>query len=267
MKIIKHVDRTVVLQQYESQLLFCETDENFETCSWVLKNKYTKPDCNSCTVSYLEINEKQGNQCNECMENITWNVTSKRCGIQITEITPLHLGEYQCVMNGFGDSIQGVENQNVVINLKIEEYGLKEFIMDHLLTYIIPGIVISVMLVLAIIFACILKRKQRGGKLNLFYSESFEKPKDPIILEDEITASDREVLFRENKFDPIHGSEQTPSRFANTSHDQSNSRKSGETGPELDKLLKMDHAPIHIDPDSFNCNSRPSPIYKKRQVI
>ena len=225
MKIIKHVDTTVVLQQYESHLLFCESDENFETCSWIMKNEYSKTDCNSCTVSYLEINEKHGNQCNECMENISWNITSKRCGIQITEIAPSHHGKYECVLNGFGDSVQGVNNQNIVINLNIEEYGWKKFIMDHLLTYIIPGIVISVMLILAIIFACILKRKQRGGKLNLFYSESFEKPKDPIILEDEIPTSDREVLFRENKFDPSYASEQIQSRFEDIAHKQSNKGK------------------------------------------
>ena len=258
-QIIRHANTSLKLQQRESHSLFCATDEEYETCSWFIQNEFFRDDCNGCSISYVEINAKHGNQCNACMENISWNVTSKSCGIDIIQLTPLYQGEYRCVVKGFYQDF----NQEIDIHITVPEDESDQVFMDYLLAYIVPGIVISVMLILALVLACILRRKQRAGKLNLFYSESLP-PRDPVILEDELTTSDREVLFNESKFIPRDESNVLP---FNNSNSVSIQGKDHDVVQELDKLLKLDHAPIHIDPYSFSCNSRPSPSYKKRNVI
>ena len=62
---------------------------------------------------------------------------------------------------------------------------------DYLLTFIIPAVIITCMLVLAILLACLLHKKRKAGKLNLFYSESLP-PRVPVILQDELY-EDQEV--------------------------------------------------------------------------
>ena len=42
---------------------------------------------------------------------------------------------------------------------------------EYLLTFIIPAVIITCMLILAILLACMLHKKRKAGKLNLFYSE------------------------------------------------------------------------------------------------
>ena len=53
---------------------------------------------------------------------------------------------------------------------------------DYLLTFIIPAVIITCMLILAILLACLLHKKRKAGKLNLFYSESLP-PRVPVILQ------------------------------------------------------------------------------------
>ena len=268
-KIIRHSTTSITIQQDETRLLFCEADEEFETCSWIIRNENSGTDCNGCKISFLDINERHGKKCNDCMDNVSWNITSKRCGIQIIQASSFHQGAYQCVLRGFGETIRDtrIRDRDVIIQVNIDEKGWIEFIMEHLYTYIIPGIVISLMLILAIALACVLRRKQRQGKLNLFYSESFEKPREPVILEDELTSSDREVLFQHTRFSPKDKVEPISSDYSKNVHERSNMNLDHIASPEMDELLKLDQAPIHIDPDSFNCNSRPSPVYKKKQVL
>ena len=59
---------------------------------------------------------------------------------------------------------------------------------DYLLTFIIPAVIITCMLVLAILLACLLHKKRKAGKLNLFYSESLP-PRVPVILQVNFFAS------------------------------------------------------------------------------
>ena len=47
---------------------------------------------------------------------------------------------------------------------------------------IIPAVIITCMLVLAILLACLLHKKRKAGKLNLFYSEALP-PRVPVILQ------------------------------------------------------------------------------------
>ncbi len=56
---------------------------------------------------------------------------------------------------------------------------------EYLLTFLVPAVIIVCMLVLAICLACLLHRKRRAGKLNLFYSEALP-PRVPVILQDEL---------------------------------------------------------------------------------
>ncbi len=56
---------------------------------------------------------------------------------------------------------------------------------EYLLTFLVPAVVIVCMLVLAVCLACLLHRKRRAGKLNLFYSEALP-PRVPVILQDEL---------------------------------------------------------------------------------
>ncbi len=56
---------------------------------------------------------------------------------------------------------------------------------EYLLTFLVPAVIIVCMLVLAVCLACLLHRKRRAGKLNLFYSEALP-PRVPVILQDEL---------------------------------------------------------------------------------
>ena len=57
--------------------------------------------------------------------------------------------------------------------------------VDYLMTFLIPAMAITLMLLLAIVLACVLHKKRRAGKLNLFYSEALP-PRVPVILQDEL---------------------------------------------------------------------------------
>lgn len=133
---------------------------------------------------------------------------------------------------------------------------------DHLLTYIVPAIIIIGMLILAIVLACMLRRKQQSGKLNLFYSESLP-PRLPVILNEELNNGDQDYLGIEGNAMYKHPV-LFPSDHINNRH-QGKSTNSLNNIPELDKLLQLEQAPINIDPVSLKCMSRPSPIYQKRQ--
>merc|ERR1711981_42 len=90
---------------------------------------------------------------------------------------------------------------------------------DYLLTFIIPAVIITCMLILAILLACMLHKKRKAGKLNLFYSEAFP-PRVPVILQDELFdehemgGNKQPVLLRE---DLMNGSGQVPMMRENES--------------------------------------------------
>ncbi len=56
---------------------------------------------------------------------------------------------------------------------------------EYLMTFLVPAVIITCMLLLAIVLACVLHRKRKAGKLNLFYSEALP-PRVPVILQDEL---------------------------------------------------------------------------------
>ena len=133
---------------------------------------------------------------------------------------------------------------------------------EYLLTYIIPAIIIIGMLILAIVLACVLRRKQQAGKLNLFYSESLP-PRVPVILKEELNSGDQDYCGSDGNATYKH-SVLFPCDQINNRH-QSRKTNTPNNVPELDKLLQLEQAPINIDPVSLKCMSRPSPIYQKRQ--
>ena len=139
-----------------------------------------------------------------------------------------------------------------------------ETINDQILTYIVPAIIIGLMLILAIVLACVLRRKQQSGKLHLFYSEESLPPRDPVILKAELINGEHESFYNTGKV-PYEEPLLLPCDQI-ISQPQESKNKNMNNVPELDKLLKLEEAPISIDPHSLKCKSRPSPIYKKRQL-
>ena len=120
------------------------------------------------------------------------------------------------------------------------------------------------MLILAIILACVLRRKQQSGKLHLFYSEESLPPRDPVILKDEVINGEHESLYSTGKV-PYEEPLLLPcDQIISQLHESRN--KNINNVPESNTLLKLEEAPISIDPHSLKCKSRPSPIYKKRQL-
>ena len=118
------------------------------------------------------------------------------------------------------------------------------------------------MLILAIVLAYVLRRKQQEGKLNLFYSESLP-PRVPVILKEELNNGDQDFLSSDGNV-TYKQSVSFPCDHIKNRHQGKNTNALNNV-PELDKLLQLEHAPINIDPASLRCMSRPSPIYQKRQ--
>ena len=131
---------------------------------------------------------------------------------------------------------------------------------DYLLTYIIPAVIIIGMLILAILLACLLRKKQQAGKLNLFYSESLP-PRIPVILKEDVKNGDQLCFISDDNTTckPV----MLPCAPTNIRHHEKNSHETNNV-PEFEKLLRLEHAPINIDPMSLKGMSRPSPIYQKR---
>jgi len=61
---------------------------------------------------------------------------------------------------------------------------------DYLMTFLVPAVIITLMLLMAILLALVLHRKRRAGKLNLFYSAESLPPRVPVILQDELVDVD-----------------------------------------------------------------------------
>ena len=136
---------------------------------------------------------------------------------------------------------------------------------DYLLTFIIPAVIIICMLILAILLACVLHKKRKAGKLNLFYSESLP-PRVPVILQDELYDENQDHLGMNG-----NGMYKQPvllpeDHFNNHSQNNSNNRLNQQANPEMDRLLQRQQAPVSIDPFSRGSLSRPTPLYQRRQM-
>lgn len=105
---------------------------------------------------------------------------------------------------------------------------------EYLLTFLVPAVIIVCMLLLALCLACLLHRKRRAGKLNLFYSEALP-PRVPVILQDELY-DDTGDAFRHRQMAAMAAG-------------------NGDNGlPEENRLLMMDKS------DSL---ARPTPMYPR----
>ena len=121
---------------------------------------------------------------------------------------------------------------------------------DYLLTFIIPAVIITCMLILAILLACMLHKKRKAGKLNLFYSEALP-PRVPVILQDELFddhemggGNKQPVLLREDLMNNVNG-----------------------LRGENETLLHQQQRPIQIDPYGRGSSlGRPTPAYQRRQL-
>lgn len=123
---------------------------------------------------------------------------------------------------------------------------------DYLLTFIIPAVIITCMLILAILLACMLHKKRKAGKLNLFYSEALP-PRVPVILQDE--------LFEEQD---IMGGNKQPVLLR---EDLNGHHRGGSLLRENESLLHQGaQRPIQIDPYGRGSLGRPTPAYQRRQL-
>ena len=141
---------------------------------------------------------------------------------------------------------------------------------DYLLTFIIPAVIIICMLILAILLACVLHKKRKAGKLNLFYSESLP-PRVPVILQDELYDENQDSMLGMNGGGGGGMYKQPillPEDHFNPHALQSNSNNGlNQASPaEMDRLIQRQQAPVSIDPFSRGSLSRPTPIYQRRQI-
>lgn len=128
---------------------------------------------------------------------------------------------------------------------------------DYLLTFIIPAVIITCMLILAILLACMLHKKRKAGKLNLFYSEALP-PRVPVILQDE--------LFEEQDMAALGGNNKQPVLLRedlNGGHQRGGSLM---RNPAENESLLMNQRPIQIDPYGRGSLGRPTPAYQRRQL-
>jgi len=126
---------------------------------------------------------------------------------------------------------------------------------DYLLTFIIPAVIITCMLILAILLACMLHKKRKAGKLNLFYSEALP-PRVPVILQDD--------LFDEHELGGHGGANKQPVLLR---EDLTNGGpgRGGSLLRENEALLQQGR-PIQIDPYGRGSLGRPTPAYQRRQL-
>lgn len=77
---------------------------------------------------------------------------------------------------------------------------------DYLITYVVPGVIITFILILAGVVACVLYRRRRTGKMNVEEDErqSFRNKGIPVIFQDEIdekpdSGTKAPVILKEEK--------------------------------------------------------------------
>ena len=130
-------------------------------------------------------------------------------------------------------------NRSVRQASKDETTAAPETINDQIFTYIVPAIVIGLMLILAIVLACILRRKQQSGKLHLFYSEESLPPREPVILKDELINGEHECFYSKEKFQ-YEESLLLPCDQNISQPQESKNKNINENVPGLGKLLKLE---------------------------
>lgn len=72
---------------------------------------------------------------------------------------------------------------------------------EYLLAFVVPALIIVSMLLLAVLIACILHRKRKAGKLDMFKTEALP-PRIPVIMQDELSEdnfnmSKQPIILRE----------------------------------------------------------------------
>jgi len=72
---------------------------------------------------------------------------------------------------------------------------------EYILAFVVPALIIVGMLLLAIVIACILHRKRKAGKLDMFKTEALP-PRIPVIMQDELcednfNMSKQPIILRE----------------------------------------------------------------------
>jgi dystroglycan 1 len=83
---------------------------------------------------------------------------------------------------------------------------------EYILTFLVPALIIIAMLLLAILIACLLHRKKRAGKMDMFKPEALP-PRIPVILQDELNDDNfnsckQPIILREdngNNMGPVMG--------------------------------------------------------------
>ena len=75
---------------------------------------------------------------------------------------------------------------NATLNEILEDDIDPSWADDYLLTFIVPGIIITLMLLLAAVIACVLYRRRRTGKLGLEERRGFVSKGIPIIFAEEL---------------------------------------------------------------------------------
>jgi len=72
---------------------------------------------------------------------------------------------------------------------------------EYIIAFVVPALIIVGMLLLAVLIACILHKKRKAGKLNMFRTETLP-PRIPVIMQDELSednfnVSKQPIILRE----------------------------------------------------------------------
>lgn len=113
---------------------------------------------------------------------------------------------------------------------------------DYLMTFLVPAVIITLMLLMAILLALVLHRKRRAGKLNLFYSAESLPPRVPVILQDELVEVDANSYQKRT----------VVAAAAPAGHIQHN--------PEFERLIMPQNR------NNVEISQRPTPAYQFRQT-
>ena len=100
LKVVQH-SQPVVVHQGEVASLFCQPDQEFETCSWLLPNQRT--------CGPLSARQKTCRGAGQHGSNIHFTGSNTNCSIKINGVQSAQSGKWTCRIEKDGDVVE-VEN-------------------------------------------------------------------------------------------------------------------------------------------------------------
>lgn len=152
------------------------------------------------------------------------------------------------------------------------------FPAEYFITFIVPAVIIVTMLLLAILIACLLHRKRKAGKLDMFKTEALP-PRIPVIMQDELcednyNLSKQPIILQEEPGG--YGSYGNPPQYyaggnmrQEDDFNECDSLVNGSTGAPASMAPYARPPPVALDFSDTMTRSRhrPAPAYRKTQPM